>query len=934
MASRKRISDQQHDGGHGESLAELLVKEMGHEYHRADRNEAGIDGFIELRHGGSGEVDAQIVVCQVKTGETSMFDETATAFSWRAEPGDLVYWENSNAPVIVVVVRLATREGWWRAVDEAFAYEDARAARVVRFDKIRDRLDGAPPDALWEVVRRARDRRAAAARMAISGPYATIGLNADLETALGLERQGRPVEAADAWNALADAASAKGLERRLVWPARQAAARACQYAGQRMRAGEIWLALAAERVDDDDPEASFDVGRAQWTGAWTGSFDQVLIAARAALPEAGVDGLDELRRAAALASGARERQAAAAALVDGLVFFGLYGEAFPLADEVLGKRHDTAHKRQLVLDWLDCAGELGHAVERHWLALIDDWRDRGPHLYGRVLQRRAVFALRRGDLDEANSRFHAAAEVWAATDGGEEQVAEVTLSASLADSLSGQLQDAMPPGARAAAAIARGSIRTPAVRSDRLLLEGLSYLADGKRPDALARLTLAAMVDRRAGNLFSWRRTAYMLARAYEDADEYAEALRFWILVGAEGQTAEIAPKVDAEVVLGLLRLGDAPAWVRAAGLAALELHTPALTPAVVAALAPDLVQTAVPTPRLVAPQPSFYARRTLARICDRLPAELAEATGQLLSEDVRVGAPNAPESSRGLVALTRRRVFDGIPVILDALLAGDQLPVTVAPWLRDADEVVRESLVVAALAGNRVALSEAAAADLPMNDARLQEACDQTIAAMVDHEPQEAGSESLGVSFVEFADLARFARPETQSRYVDLLLDVVASSRYDEVSKTSALVTLAMSAPGLAATHARRALTALLPIAAGAPVESVPGELTDHHNPKRARTRLSRTVSASALRAAAVQACGRLARRADPESIAVDEMLIGALDSRETEVIRMALRELAGLPALGRDVDPIPWSAHPEAVVRSAADQLARARRGEATTD
>ena len=77
-------------------------------------------------------------------------------------------------------------------------------------------------------------------------------------------------------------------------------------------------------------------------------------------------------------------------------------------------------------------------------------------------------------------------------------------------------------------------------------------------------------------------------------------------------------------------------------------------------------------------------------------------------------------------------------------------------------------------------------------------------------------------MSFVEFADLARYSDRSTQEVFVvDLLIDVVIGERYDAVSKTSALITLAMAAPGLALTPADRALRALLPIAAGATLES-----------------------------------------------------------------------------------------------------------------
>lgn len=927
----KHISDEQHDGSQGQSLAELLVKETGHEYHPAGQNEAGIDGFIELRHATSGEVDAQILLCQVKTGETVIFDETETEFSWRADPGDLVYWENSNAPVIVIVVRLATREGWWRAVDEAFPTEAARATRIVRFDKSRDQLDGASGEVFFEVNRRARARKAVAARMAMVGPYTALGLGSALELALTYQREQRWVEAATAWTELGDAAAQKGLERRLVWPARQAAASSFMAARQQTRAGELWLRLAGERIDDDDPEASFDIGRARWTAAWTDSFEQTLLAIRAELPEAGVDALDDLRAVQRMASNARERQAGAAALTDALVFFGRYQEAFAVADKVLGKRHDTEHKRQLLLDRLDCAGELGQDVEDEWTGLLEDWRDRGPHLYARALQRRAIFALRRGDPDEAGRRFREAAEVWARTDGAEEQVAEVALSASLAGNFAGQLEDTMPPGARAAAAIARGSIRTPAVRSDRLTFEGLAYLADLNRPDALKRLALAAMVDRRAGNLFSWRRTVHLLARAYADADEPAEALRFWLLIGAERQAAEVSSQVQAEMLLDLARFEHAPAWEQAASFAAVEPHAAMLSADAVAAIAPQLMATAEPSPGLVAPQPSFYARRVLALVCDRIPEKFARHAGELLADDVRRHAPNAPESSRGLVTLTQRGLFEGVPVIIDALLTGDRLPVTVARWLRDADEAVRQPIVDAALDGNRVALTEVAAANLPADDPRLEQACDDAINSAVDVEQhRDEGTEVIGLSFAELADLARFAKPETQQRFAAFMVEVVTRVNYDEVSKTSALIAIALAAPGLPTEVCEQALDGLLPTARGAPVHSAPPVIADHSNVKRARIRMTRSVPTSALRSAAIQACGRLARRAPSRDSVIEEMLRDSLSSDDLEVVRMALRELTGLSHLAPEVNPATWEAHQDDSIRVVAEQLARARRGE----
>lgn len=159
--------------------------------------------------------------------------------------------------------------------------------------------------------------------------------------------------------------------------------------------------------------------------------------------------------------------------------------------------------------------------------------------------------------------------------------------------------------------------------------------------------------------------------------------------------------------------------------------------------------------------------------------------------------APNAPESSKGLVTLTQRGLFDGIPVIVNAMLAGERLPVTVRGWLRDADIAVQRPLIDAALEGNQIALAEAAAAELPRDRPELRSVCNRTIRGAVDADRHE-GTEVIGASFVELADIARFATARSQGRFVDMLIDVVASERYDEVSKVSALITLSITAPDL----------------------------------------------------------------------------------------------------------------------------------------
>jgi tetratricopeptide (TPR) repeat protein len=934
LPARKIISDAQHDGDLGEAVARVLIKKMGHEFHPTGRNEAGIDGFIELRDGTSGEVNAQIISCQVKSGKSILFDQTESEFAWRAAPGDLTYWENSNAPVIVVIIDEAAEEGWWRAVDEAFPDEDARASRVIRFNKTRDQLRGAPGTLLHDVVLRDRRRRRAGVQMILAGPYATVGLTDELARALKHEEAGRWREAAACWSEVAAAATEKRIDRRLVWPAMDSAARALEMANARDEAGPLWIELVAAQVDDDYPEARWTVGRAMWTSAWTDSPAHRLLSVRATMHEQGVDALDDLRGVLGASKSAGDRQAAAAALVDALVFYGEYDEAFGVAEKVLGKRHDTPQKRQLALDRLDCAGELGEVVADTWDELIEDWRDRGPTLHGQVLQRRAVYELRLGNADAARDFFGRAAEVWAATDGAEEQVAEVALSAAMVDELVGHSPGgAMPPGARAAAAIARGSIRTPAVRSDRLINAGPAYFVDRNVPDAIARLTMAAMLDRRAGNFLSWRNACYLLARTYDEADEPAEALRLWLLIGATTQASETAKRLKADVVLEMIRLSGGPGWQRSASLAALDPHGATLSRKQVGSIARAVVAAAQQPANLMASNPSLNARRVLAKVCDRLPTRYGERAGEVLSAEVVTNSPNGPEASAGLLALTKRELYDGVPVILDALLAGRNLPVTIAGWIREAPDAVVEPLIKKALGGNLIALAELAAAEYPLRDEQLRRRCDTVTKKMVKSGIEE-DAEIIGASFTDQPNIVRFARPGNQKRWVEMICGVVGSARYDEVSKTSALIAMAVAAPGLRGEAAELGLERLLPVARGVPVKSAPGVLTDHRNPKRARSKMTRAVPAAGIQAAAIQACGRLARVARSGADDAEHMLRLSLGSQHPQVIRMALRELSGLPALAADVDPGEWLGHEDGDVRAAAEQLARARRGEPTTD
>jgi hypothetical protein len=919
----KRITDAQQGGDAGHGWVHYVVTEkLGFLWHPSGKNEAGIDGTIELRDPDGGQVRAQVVVAQIRSTRGRWDDEDERGFTHTVPARDLRYWLESNAPFILILARPHAQEAWWASIHDVFADPDGRAKRRLYIDKQRNAFDEGAADGLRQVAQRARERLLLRVRMLLAGPYSAVGLQDQLDVAVGAEEAGQWVEAAERWNQLADDAEHRHIDRRLVWPARSRSAAALEQAGRRRQAGREYRRLGRERLDEDDPQASFDLGRASWYGAGDDDFEFSLLVERAEAPEQGIAALDGLRRLNAAARTAGERYASAAALVDQLTFYGFYREGFEVADGVLGKRIDTPEKRQLALVRLDCAAESGREVGDEWRALVTRWRDRGPVLYARALQRWATALTRAGDPESAKRQFQQAADVWGQVDGGEEQVAEAILSADTVSNMSGLLRDDLPVGARQAAALARGSLTTPAARSDRLANAGLAFLAERERPDALKRVTLAALVDRRAGNLFSWRRALHFLARAYEDTDEWAEALRFWIMAGAELRAAEVSPKIPADTVVPMLRLDVGPPWERAASFAALEPHVKELDPRTVRRLSATIVDAAEPLPEFVAPQPSFYARKVLAAGADRILKRDTGRARKVLAQDVELRAYNAAESAGGLIALHKRGVPGAIDVLVEAMLAGHDLPVTLAGWLHDAPDEVQKRIVDAAKSDNVVALGEAVRADLPEGYPELRALCEERVARLLSA-PRDDADGSFGASFAEYGDLGRFCRRSLQRRLGGFLVDEVVDARSDEPSKATALVAVALLAPALTGGTARLLLERLLPVAAGEPLKSAPPVLTDHRNPKRARSRFTRQVGDSRLRGAAIQACGRLAHVANPRSRPMARVLREAVDSGDTTLLRFALRELAGLPSIRIPGDLDALTAHDDAGVRTVAKEL-----------
>ena len=116
---------------------------MGLSFHCLNRLETGVDGLLELRDPVTQAMLAKWVGVQIKTKEKSRYTaESDGCFEYLLDPSDLAYWQGSNIPVIVVLVRLEDSTMFWKPVASGIAGE----ARRLVFDKKADGYNSAAAD--------------------------------------------------------------------------------------------------------------------------------------------------------------------------------------------------------------------------------------------------------------------------------------------------------------------------------------------------------------------------------------------------------------------------------------------------------------------------------------------------------------------------------------------------------------------------------------------------------------------------------------------------------------------------------------------------------------------------------------------------------------------------------------------------------------------
>ena len=139
-------------------LIARVVGEMRHLWHPTAGVDSGIDGQIELRDPATGEVRNVRIGVQSKAKAGKWDRETDRGFTYRPKPKDVAYWLSSNQPVLLICVRPAKNEAYWRSMQEWVADPKARASGVVRFDKTTDRFDAGTADQLFDLRARPNDR--------------------------------------------------------------------------------------------------------------------------------------------------------------------------------------------------------------------------------------------------------------------------------------------------------------------------------------------------------------------------------------------------------------------------------------------------------------------------------------------------------------------------------------------------------------------------------------------------------------------------------------------------------------------------------------------------------------------------------------------------------------------------------------------------------
>jgi hypothetical protein len=112
----KKLNPNQFIEKNGVNAIATLVNRMGCTWRPTPNDDYGIDGEIELNK--EGAPTGKIIKVQSKSGSSYIKGLTQSKFDFYADKGDLDYWNNSNLPVILIVIDFSQNVFHWVNIKE------------------------------------------------------------------------------------------------------------------------------------------------------------------------------------------------------------------------------------------------------------------------------------------------------------------------------------------------------------------------------------------------------------------------------------------------------------------------------------------------------------------------------------------------------------------------------------------------------------------------------------------------------------------------------------------------------------------------------------------------------------------------------------------------------------------------------------------------
>lgn len=148
----KKIGDSDIIGEGGIAFIHSVVSAMGCLWYPTGGVEAGIDGEIEIRDPVTKQMSGCVLRVQSKATTKPFPGETDNGFEWPCDIRDIDYWLQANVPVLLIVSRPASNEGYWIHTQDFFRDPQARRTRKAAFDKRLHRFDSNCRPALAELA--------------------------------------------------------------------------------------------------------------------------------------------------------------------------------------------------------------------------------------------------------------------------------------------------------------------------------------------------------------------------------------------------------------------------------------------------------------------------------------------------------------------------------------------------------------------------------------------------------------------------------------------------------------------------------------------------------------------------------------------------------------------------------------------------------------